>query len=144
MNDVFNAIFIRGNTLGDSMYYGRGAGKLPTASAVVSDVIDCAKHGRKHIICIWEEEKLSLKSVDDASRKFFVRVSEGAEPRWLSCSVTWKNRSGRCERRIRLCDSGDDGKGICRKNCGAARLHQSDPHGRRLKTGRVSAESRNR
>lgn len=61
------------------MYYGRGAGKLPTASAVVSDVIDCAKHGRKHIICIWEEEKLSLKSVDDASRKFFVRVSEGAE-----------------------------------------------------------------
>ena len=79
VNDVFNAIFIRGNTLGDSMYYGRGAGKLPTASAVVSDVIDCAKHGRKHIICIWEEEKLSLKSVDDASRKFFVRVSEGAE-----------------------------------------------------------------
>lgn len=61
------------------MYYGRGAGKLPTASAVVSDVIDCAKHGRKHIICIWEEEKLSLKSVEDASRKFFVRVSEGSE-----------------------------------------------------------------
>lgn len=79
VNDVFNAIFIRGNTLGDSMYYGRGAGKLPTASAVVSDVIDCAKHGRKHIICIWEEEKLSLKSVEDASRKFFVRVSEGSE-----------------------------------------------------------------
>ena len=79
VNDVFNAIFIRGNTLGDSMYYGRGAGKLPTASAVVSDVIDCAKHGRKHIICIWEEEKLSLKSMEDSSRKFFVRVSEKSE-----------------------------------------------------------------
>lgn len=61
------------------MYYGRGAGKLPTASAVVSDVIDCAKHGRKHIICIWEEEKLSLKSMEDSSRMFFVRVSEKSE-----------------------------------------------------------------
>ncbi len=74
VNDVFNAIFVRGNTLGDSMYYGRGAGKLPTASAVVSDMIDCAKHGRKHIICLWEEEKLPLGSIDQFSRRFFVRA----------------------------------------------------------------------
>ena len=79
VNDVFNAIFIRGNTLGDSMYYGRGAGKLPTASAVVSDVIDCAKHGRTHILCLWEEEKLPLCSIDGASRKFFVRASQRCE-----------------------------------------------------------------
>lgn len=79
VNDVFNAIFIRGNTLGDSMYYGRGAGKLPTASAVVSDVIDCAKHGRTHILCLWGEEKLSLCSIDGASRRFFVRAKKGCE-----------------------------------------------------------------
>ena len=79
VNDVFNAIFIRGNTLGDSMYYGRGAGKLPTASAVVSDVIDCAKHGHTHIVCLWEEEKLPLSSIDGFSRRFFVRAAEGSE-----------------------------------------------------------------
>ena len=44
VNGVFNAIFIHGNVLGDAMFYGSGAGKLPTASAVVSDVVDCAKH----------------------------------------------------------------------------------------------------
>ena len=44
VNDVFNAVCVHGNMLGDSMYYGRGAGKLPTASAVVSDVVDCARH----------------------------------------------------------------------------------------------------
>lgn len=76
VNDVFNAIFIRGNTLGDSMYYGRGAGKLPTASAVVSDVIDCAKHGHTHIICLWDEEQIQLKSIDDSSKRFLVRVKD--------------------------------------------------------------------
>ena len=44
VHGVFNAVFVTGNMLGDSMYYGRGAGKLPTASAVVSDVVDCARH----------------------------------------------------------------------------------------------------
>lgn len=44
VEDVFNAILVRGNVLGDVVFYGRGAGKLPTASAVVADVIDCANH----------------------------------------------------------------------------------------------------
>ena len=44
VEDVFNAITVRGNAIGDVMFYGRGAGKLPTASAVVADVIDAAKH----------------------------------------------------------------------------------------------------
>lgn len=43
-NDVFNAIMVVGNALGDALFYGRGAGKLPTASAVVADVIDCIIH----------------------------------------------------------------------------------------------------
>ena len=42
VDDVFNAVLVRGNAVGDVLFYGRGAGKLPTASAVVSDVIDCA------------------------------------------------------------------------------------------------------
>jgi len=44
VSDVFNAILVRGDEVGDVVFYGRGAGKLPTASAVVADVIDCAKH----------------------------------------------------------------------------------------------------
>ncbi len=51
VNDVFNAIMVRGDEVGDVMFYGRGAGKFPTASAVVGDVIDCAKHltARKYL-----------------------------------------------------------------------------------------------
>ncbi|MBQ3645839.1 MAG: homoserine dehydrogenase [Synergistaceae bacterium] len=44
VNDVFNGIFVKGNQIDNLMFYGRGAGKLPTASAVVSDVIECAKN----------------------------------------------------------------------------------------------------
>ena len=43
-NDVFNAIEVEGNALGNAMFYGRGAGRMPTASAVVADVIECALH----------------------------------------------------------------------------------------------------
>ena len=74
VNDVFNAILVKGNTLGETMYYGKGAGKLPTASAVVSDVIDCAKHVGKNIFCFWDPDKLQLSSIENAKRKFFVRV----------------------------------------------------------------------
>ena len=47
VDDVFNAILVRGDAIGDVVFYGKGAGKLPTASAVVADVIDCAKHSAK-------------------------------------------------------------------------------------------------
>ncbi len=75
VNDVFNAVYVHGNMLGDSMYYGRGAGKLPTASAVVSDVVDCARHQGKTIMCFWDEEKVEVSDVTSARRKFFVRIS---------------------------------------------------------------------
>ncbi len=74
VKDVFNAVCVHGNMLGSTMYYGRGAGKLPTASAVVSDIIDCAKHQGKFIFCFWDQEKVSLASKDDMCWKFFVRV----------------------------------------------------------------------
>lgn len=74
VNDVFNAVLVHGNTLGSTMYYGRGAGKLPTASAVVSDVIDCVKHLGKTVFCIWEEENLELADIKEDVRQFFVRA----------------------------------------------------------------------
>lgn len=55
VSDVFNAILVRGDAIGDVVFYGRGAGKLPTASAVVADVIDCAKHTNKKKLFGWGE-----------------------------------------------------------------------------------------
>lgn len=75
VKNVFNAILVHGNMVADTMYYGKGAGKLATASAVVADVVDCAKHLGKHIRIVWEEEKLELSPIDSASRRFFVRVA---------------------------------------------------------------------
>jgi homoserine dehydrogenase len=59
VNDVFNGILVRGDAIGDVMFYGRGAGKLPTASAVVADVIDEVKHlgARKYLFWEHGEEK---------------------------------------------------------------------------------------
>ena len=74
VNGVFNAVWVHGNMLGDSMYYGRGAGKLPTASAVVSDVVDCARHIGKVIMCFWDDEDVELTGIEEAERRFFVRV----------------------------------------------------------------------
>lgn len=79
VNGVFNAVFVHGNMLGDSMYYGKGAGKLPTASAVVSDVIDCARHIGKVIMCFWDATEAKLMNVEEAENKFFFRVKSGNE-----------------------------------------------------------------
>ncbi len=79
VNDVFNAIFVHGNMLGDSMYYGSGAGKLPTASAVVADVIDCARHMGKTVMCFWDAENVELAGIEEAKRSFFVRVDASKE-----------------------------------------------------------------
>ena len=75
VNGVFNAIMVRGNMLGEVMFYGMGAGKLPTASAVVSDVIDAAKHRFVNIPILWNREKLTLGEKDDMECRFFVRVA---------------------------------------------------------------------
>ena len=72
---VFNAIFIHGNVLGDAMFYGSGAGKLPTASAVVADVVDCAKHLHRNIMMNWSSKKLELMDISQVTNRFFVRVA---------------------------------------------------------------------
>ena len=75
VNGVFNAVFVNGNMLGDAMFYGSGAGKLPTASAVVADVVDEAKHLHRNIMTMWKNEKLELLPIEDTEKRFFVRIS---------------------------------------------------------------------
>ena len=74
VNDVFNAVFVHGNVLGDAMFYGSGAGKLPTASAVVADVVDEAKHLHRNIMTNWSSRPLKLMTMDEVEGRFFVRV----------------------------------------------------------------------
>jgi len=76
VNGVFNAILVRGNVLGDVMFYGSGAGKLPTASAVVSDVVDATKHDGINIMQLWSSKKLELADTGSLKNQFFVRVKE--------------------------------------------------------------------
>lgn len=76
VNGVFNAVSVHGNMLGRTMYYGKGAGKLPTASAVVGDVIEAAKNADNTVMGDgWSPEKLNLMPLDAVAGRFFVRVS---------------------------------------------------------------------
>lgn len=79
VNGVFNAIFVHGNVLGDAMFYGSGAGKLPTASAVVADVVDAAKHLNRNVMTMWKQDKLKLEDKGDAKRRFFIRMKGNAD-----------------------------------------------------------------
>ena len=78
IHDVFNGIFVHGNVVDDIMFYGRGAGKLPPASAVVSDVVDEVKHMGKNIMASWDAEALPIGDFRDAVNRFFIRVSADA------------------------------------------------------------------
>ena len=79
VNGVFNSVFIHGNVLGDAMFYGSGAGKLPTASAVVADVVDMTKHTHKNVYFEWKPEKIKLVDYKSCSNSFFVRTKSSKE-----------------------------------------------------------------
>ena len=80
VSGVFNAILVRGNALGDAVFYGRGAGKLPTASAVVADVIDCARHLGRRKPFGWVKSSEGYVLPDDEFKgKFFVRCDSSFE-----------------------------------------------------------------
>ena len=72
VDDVFNAIMIRGNAVGDVMFYGRGAGDLPTASAVMGDVIDALQHREKRRNLGWSESA-ALASFDELTMPWYLR-----------------------------------------------------------------------
>lgn len=77
VNDSFNAVFLHGDAVDDAMFYGRGAGELPTASAVVGDVIDVARNiicectGRIGCGCY---KNIPIKKIGDVKNKFFIRM----------------------------------------------------------------------
>lgn len=99
VNDVFNAICVTGNMLGDVMFYGKGAGKEATASAVVSDVVDAVKHMNINVMTIWEDEKLPVSPMDEMKNRFFVRI--GAEE---------KEKAEKTFDEIEAVDAGIDGE----------------------------------
>lgn len=81
VDGVFNAILVKGNAVGDALFYGRGAGKLPTASAVVSDVIEIAKSGENTDSPVWEDVGGDiLENSENSVSKHFTRVkADGKE-----------------------------------------------------------------
>ena len=80
VEDVFNAITVKGDAIGDVMFYGRGAGKLPTASAVVADVMDAAKHLGSRKYLEWGPGGADVTaSPDELESRWYVRAQVGAE-----------------------------------------------------------------
>ena len=80
VEDVFNGIAVKGDAIGDVMFYGRGAGKLPTASAVVADVMDAAKHMKTKKYLEWADGEPGLTvSPDVLESAWYVRANAGAE-----------------------------------------------------------------
>lgn len=76
VDGVFNAIMVTGDMLGDSMFYGQGAGKLATASAVVADMIDCARHNMRRRNIGWGDGSANLlRPLDDFASRWYVRLS---------------------------------------------------------------------
>jgi homoserine dehydrogenase len=78
VNDSFNAIFIKGNAVGDLMLYGRGAGDLPTGSAVVGDIISVLRNGIDDIVPVEKKEKIShlkVQSMDDTVCEYYIRCA---------------------------------------------------------------------
>ncbi|MBQ2099460.1 MAG: homoserine dehydrogenase [Lachnospiraceae bacterium] len=76
---VFNAILVKGNMLGEAMFYGKGAGKLATASAVVGDVIDCARHMGKEIPCFWDAEDAVVADAGKHVYAYYLRAKKNAK-----------------------------------------------------------------
>lgn len=75
VSDVFNGIMVKGNMLGASMFYGSGAGKLPTASAVVADIIEAARNLDRNLPIGWSGEKQAIESMAQAKFRYFLRVA---------------------------------------------------------------------
>ena len=75
VDDVFNGILVRGDSTGDVVFYGKGAGKLPTASAVVADIIDCVKHLKARKYLYWKDGDGSIvKPYEETSYPVYIRV----------------------------------------------------------------------
>ena len=77
IEDVFNGVMVNGNMVDSLLFYGRGAGKLPTASAVMGDVIDIVRNPGYNDYFSWgESDKDSFIPYKDVTARFFVRVND--------------------------------------------------------------------
>ena len=75
VDDVFNALLVRGNAVNEAMFYGPGAGKLPTASAVVGDLIDAAWHMNERRPLAWDDAcEAAMMDVKDLALPYVVRT----------------------------------------------------------------------
>lgn len=75
VDDVFNAVLVTGDNVGDVVFYGRGAGKLPTASAVVADVVDCTDHLEKRRLIGWgPREENHIAAYDEVPNEYYIRL----------------------------------------------------------------------
>ena len=74
VDGVFNAIMVNGDATGDVMFYGKGAGKMPTASAVVADIIDCAKHLHARKYFDWGEGEKDYVVESKDKKRFYVLI----------------------------------------------------------------------
>ncbi len=92
VNDVYNAIMVTGDAVGDCLFYGRGAGKFPTASAVVGDIIDAAKHEGKDIVSLnWDESESNdfIRPYKSAEVSVYARVrTENQDADSLKTEIT--------------------------------------------------------
>ena len=81
VSDVYNGIMVTGNMLGETMYYGSGAGKLPTASAVAADIIDAAKHVNRNVPMGWNSERQATAPMEANEFRYFIRMAGQPEER---------------------------------------------------------------
>ena len=93
---VFNAVFVHGNLLDNVMFYGRGAGKFPTASAVVSDMVDCAMNIGQNIPVRWSDEVMELSDPGSKTGRFFVRVAASEKDKALELFEGCKQAAPGC------------------------------------------------
>ena len=76
IDDVFNGILVRGDATGDVVFYGKGAGKLPTASAVVADIVDCIKHMSTGKYLFWEDcDGSNVMPYEESVSAMYVRAT---------------------------------------------------------------------
>lgn len=96
IQDVFNGIMIKGNAVGDAMFYGRGAGKMPTASAVVADIIDAIKHFKARKQLDWEEgDESNIFDSDQYASCWYMRAATtGEKVRRIFGDVTFLELDG--------------------------------------------------
>lgn len=97
VKDSFNAVFVKGDAVGDTMFYGKGAGELPTASAIMGDVVDVARNinfdccGRIGCTCY---KQLPIKRMDDICSKYFIRMQLLDKPGTLASVLSILGNNG--------------------------------------------------